>query len=217
MKIVDTSSNTTSQVVCMASSGIQIIFRYYASPSDSWKIITPSEAHAISDAGMQIGVVFEDGSSLDSFTEDNGKKDGRIAYNYATGTINQPFDSAIYFAVDLNVTDAKIQSNIIPYFRGVRKGLEASSGSGKKYKIGAYGCGAVVNTLKDKGLCEFRWLSESISYNGTEEALHNGMYDLAQKYKAGLQVCDIPVDQDVLREGVTDIGTFKFGKIREHD
>jgi hypothetical protein len=207
MKIIDTSSNTTSQVDCIASEGVQTIFRYYAS-TVNWKVITLSEAEAISNAGMQIGVVFEDGNNLDSFTEATGYDNATSAYTYATQTINQPYGSAIYFAVDLDVTDAQIQSDIIPYFRGIQEGFKESGIDQQSYKVGAYGCGSVINELLNEGLCEFRWLSESSSYNGTNEALTNGNYELVQQYKADLEICTIAVDQDNLREGVTDIGAF---------
>ena len=207
IRIIDTSTNTTDQVSCMASQGIQVIFRYYAS-SVNWKVITLSEAQAISDAGMQVGVVFEDGNNLNSFTEDTGYNNAISAYNYATETINQPFGSAIYFAVDLDVTDAQINSNIIPYFEGIQSALNSLNSGEPNYKVGAYGCGAVVNTLMNEGLCDFRWLSESTSYNGTEAALENGHYELAQQYEEGLEICTISVDKDILNDDATEIGTF---------
>ena len=207
MKIIDTSSNTTDQVSCIASEGVQTIFRYYTSTAN-WKVITLSEAEAISNAGMQIGVVFEDGNDLDFFTEQIGYNNAVSAYTYATQTIDQPCGSAIYFAIDLNVTDAQIQSNIIPYFKGIQNGFKKLSTDKQNYKVGAYGCGAAINELLIEGLCEFRWLSESSSYNGTEEALTNNNYELAQQYKADLEICTIVIDQDNPREGVTDFGGF---------
>ncbi len=206
MNIIDTATDTSAQVKCMASKGVKVIFRYYA-PSPNWKVIKTTEAEAISNAGIQIGAVFENGSNLASFTEESGYNDAISAYTYARETIGQPLGSAIYFAVDLNVTDDEISSNIIPYFKGIHKGLKASK-KGVNYNVGAYGCGAVVNTLLENGLCKYRWLSESSSFNGTSEALENGAYEIAQQFKQGLEICTISIDQDFLRDGVTDIGTF---------
>lgn len=209
MGIIDTSSNTIERLMCIANTGVQIIFRYYAS-AVNWKVITPPEAQAISNAGMQIGVVFEDGVNLDSFTKQNGIAHATSAYQYAKETIKQPFGSAIFFAIDLNVTDNQINNNIIPYFEGIKEALNKLSQPNETYKVGAYGCGAAVNALMDLKLCDYRWLSCSTSFNGTQRALEGGNYEMAQHFNANAEVCNIGVDHNTLREGVTDIGAFKL-------
>jgi hypothetical protein len=211
-KVVDSSSDTTEQVECIASAEVETIMRYYASEV-SWKVMKLPEAEAISEAGMDVGVVFEDGNGLASFTEAIGYANGESAFKYAKDVIGQPADSAIYFAVDLNVTGEEIDNNVIPYFRGVKNAFEALGSGEPRYKVGAYGCGAAVNALQDAQLCEFRWLSDSTSFNGTESALENGDYDLAQQFHKGLEVCGVGIDGDELRDGVTaaGIGGFKVG------
>ncbi len=209
MNIIDTSTNTENQVKCIASNGINIVFRYYASEVN-WKVITQPEAQAISDAGMQIGVVFEDGVNLNSFSEDNGYSNAVRAFHYAANTIKQPFNSAIFFAVDLDVTNEQIQSNIIPYFIGVQNAFKTLGNGDVTYKIGAYGCGAAVNALMNQKLCEYRWLSCSTSFNGTQQALDDGNYEMAQHFNASAEVSGIGVDHDTLKNGVTDIGAFSL-------
>lgn len=209
MNIIDVSVNTEHQASCLSSKGIQTIIRYYATNLEP-KVLTLSEAKAISAAGMQIGIVFEDGNKLKDFTKQNGYNQAISAYKYATQTIKQPFGSAIYFAVDLDVTNDQIQSTILPYFNGIRAGLLAAHGNLPSFKIGAYGCGAAVNALKKEGLCDYRWLSASTSYNGSRAALQNGDYEFVQHFEQGFKMCNLSVDQDQLRLGVSDIGVFSL-------
>ena len=209
MKIIDTSSNTKKDVCCIAQQGIEIIFRYYDTTT-SWKVITAAEAQAISDAGMQIGIVFEHGNCPTSFTEPNGFDHACCAFTYATETIKQPFNSAIYFAVDFDASEAVITKNIIPFFKGVQKAFNKLGNGGATFKIGAYGCGATINKLKKLGLCEYRWLSQSTSFNGTSEAKNKCEYELIQLPKFNLEVCSIGVDEDAMNPTVSDVGAFSL-------
>ena len=121
--------------------------------------------------------------------------------------IRQPLGSAIYFAVDYNASQADLENYVIPYFKGVKEAM------GNSYKIGAYGSGLVVNTLRVEGLCEFRWLSESSSYYGTQEAIDNGAYELHQIYVSPApQVCGIDVDYDTKKPETDNIGAFTLNE-----
>ena len=209
IQIVDVSKNIIEQVTCFVKKGIKTVIRYYSYYIDDAKVITKEEAQAILNAGLQLGIVYEarNGNQLEAFTSETGHNDAAAAFTYASETIKQPFESAIYFAVDLDITDTQMKDNVIPYFKAIQSFFEKNKG----YKIGVYGCGTVVNTLKNLGLCEYRWLSESTSFSGTQKALENHEYELAQQYHKDITICNISsLDKDVLREGLTlnDIGTF---------
>ncbi len=207
VQIIDTPTSITTTASCLVNNGITTVFRYYAPEGDRWKALTSEEAKAIINTGIQIGVVFEgsNGNELSAFNQTTGYNDGKSAFDYASQVIKQPFDSAIYFAVDLDITNAQLQTNIIPYFKGIQQALSESN---TNYQIGVYGCGTVINALKNQGLCKYRWLSASTSFNGTQEALANQSYDLVQQVKKGFSMCGItPMDKDFIRTGAT-IGTF---------
>ena len=210
-QVVDTPTDITTQADCFAGADIQVVFRYYASEMSS-KVIGLKEAQAISEAGMGVAVVFEGDNTLSYFTEDNGYADGESAYNYANDVIGQPFGSAIYFAVDLDVTDNEIESNIMNYFNGVNSAIGVLSGLDPNYKVGAYGCGAAVNILQNALRCEFKWLSAHTSWNGTINALERGDYELAQNFHEGRKACGIAVNGDnVVNGDVAIIGAFRLG------
>jgi len=212
VQIIDTPLNVTDSIDCLIKEGVETVFRYYAYDIGLSKVISRKEATAIVSAGLKLGIVYENynGNQLSSFNYNSGYSDACAAYVYGSETIGQPFGTAIYFAVDVDVTDDQINTLIVPYFEGVRDGLADNAKNGETYIVGVYGCGAVLQVLKAKALCEYRWLSESTAYNGTSAAIENDAYDFRQVYVSGFSICGITeVDEDVLAPeiGMNAIGT----------
>ena len=58
MTVIDTNDNVSAHLADLKSRGVTAIGRYYS--SSSWKRITKQEAANITNAGMDIFVVFED-------------------------------------------------------------------------------------------------------------------------------------------------------------
>src|SRR5579863_65631 len=106
---ISTSTHTGADAPCLASNGIIFVFRYYsATTSIPTKRLTLAEAQALVGAGIQIGVVYEDGpTSVSYFTNGRGVQDGGRAWQYAH-QIWQPAGSAIYFAVDYDASAADL-------------------------------------------------------------------------------------------------------------
>lgn len=213
-QIIDTPWNTTDQVDCLKAAGITTVIRYYNNGNSSAlpeKRLELDEAQALSSGGLKIAVVFQTSQDEASdFSYDQGYSAGTSAYNWASGTIGQPFNSAIYFAVDYNASQDDVDNLIIPYFNGVKAAFSDLGNRRSQYKIGAYGSGLVVNTLKDGGQCDYRWLSASTSYNGTQDALDTGEYEMVQIYPSD-KVCNISLDYDQLQSADTAIGSFILG------
>lgn len=160
---------TGADAACLASNGITFVFRYYsATTTHPAKRLTLAEAQALVTAGIQIGVVYEDGpTSVSYFTNGRGTQDGGRAWQYAQ-QIGQPVGSAIYFAVDYDAKPADLAA-IASYFQGVQFGLDTASGGVSSYSIGVYGSGLVCQTIKqDQNLAKYSWMAESPKWQGTD-------------------------------------------------
>lgn len=211
MSIIDTSRNTTAKLPCLAADGVKTIVRYY-NFSNSHKLpekcLTLAEAQAISAQGMNIAVVFQQRQDrADDFSDLKGYEAGRRAYRYALNDIGQPEGSGIYFGVDFDATDDEIKRLVVPYFQGVHRAFKEVSGDQSIYRIGVYGSGATSGALVKKKLCALVWLAMSRGYRGTQDAINNGAYNLAQQAPAKT-VCHLDVDYNSVNPEKTDFGSF---------
>ncbi len=189
MKGLDTNRNCTDLATCLKQNGIDFVARYYSrTTQNADKRLTLAEAQALSQAGLYLVTVYEDSpTSKTYFSNDRGKSDGKSAYAYAQD-INQPRDSAIYFAVDYDATMADIEGPIIQYFNGVYDGLKDSANAKPIYKIGVYGSGATCDYLrKNLSFVEFSWLSCSTGWlNSKTYSTWNIKQSLASSSLCGL-------------------------------
>lgn len=166
MKGISTDRICSDIASCLKQNGIDFVARYYSrTTKNSNKRLSLEEATALNQADIALIAVYEDNpTSKDYFSSDRGKSDGKSAYAYAQD-INQPSQSAIYFAVDYDATSQDIQGPIKEYFQGVFDGLKNSSDSKPIYKIGVYGSGACCDYLrKNLNFVEFSWLAESTGW-----------------------------------------------------
>ena len=198
MAIIDTNDNVTAHLDDLASSGITAVGRYYS--SRAWKRIPPSEAQAISAAGLDIFVVFEDDGDP-KLTKDEGLHHAQIASAQARA-IGQPKGSAIYFALE-HLPDGyrkRDLKGIVDYVRGLRSGL------GDRYKVGIYSDGVVLDGLLEAGLCDFAWVSASRGFEGTADFLASRRWALAQDRHLDQTLFGLSVDYD---EADGAFGSFK--------
>jgi Domain of unknown function (DUF1906) len=199
---IDLSSDCSDKVDCIKGSGKSFVARYYASPT-SKKILTKSEAKKISNAGMSVVAVWEDGTPTSGayFSYSEGVDDGTSAYNMAA-KIGQPANTPIHFAVDYDAIDEDITGSINDYFRGLRDGFKTISGGAPVHSIGVYGSGAVCSWLLARSAATYSWLAQSTGWRGYK--------DLAAwniKQYAETSLCNLDVDTD---EAVGDYGGFKI-------
>jgi len=170
MKSISTNRRTTEHVACLHLAGIDFVARYYSTTTHQpEKVLTRSEAQAISAAGMAIVTVYEDlPTQVGYFSTSRGRRDGVNAYHTAVD-LGQPRGSGIYFAVDYDANQSDIANAISDYFRGVRQGFaDAAQGVTPLYSIGVYGSGACCDWIKAHlGIASYAWLAESSGWQGS--------------------------------------------------
>ena len=196
--------------VVLRDRGVRTVFRYYA-PKDQPerglpdKVLRPAEARALWDAGLSLGAVFQyNNDRLESITATRGREDARFAIDYAGGTIGQPEGTAIYFGVDGSWSGAQQMAGVLAYFASVADVFAAAR---RPYRVGAYGSGAVLATLLDKGLIDFAWLALSRGWPGTRDFYDSGRWNLFQ-FSHHLKFGDNIVDGNVVNPSAARIGSF---------
>jgi LysM repeat protein len=202
MKGLDAAVNLTTQATCLKTHGFDFAIRYYNiknSKNLPEKRLTLREAQALVRAGLQIGAVFEEGISHNSFNHATGVAHAGVAHDLATNKIGQPAGSAIYFAVDFDATPAEVATKIKPYFEGIRDGLAGADGGTARYEVGVYGSGLVCGSLLDSGLATLTWLSQSTGFPGSKQFAKDKRYNLIQFLPK--TVCGIDLDPDETNPG----------------
>jgi hypothetical protein len=175
MPIIDTPISVVSSLQHLKGIGITAIGRYYS--RYKWKVLSRNEAELIGTAGISIFVVYEDGASPNDFDGNKGVFDAQNALQCAKD-VGQPTNSAIYFAVDFNSDADQVAQRIIPYFQAIRQVFGENKVA---FAVGIYGNGLACQKLLDMKLCDYTWLSNSTSYNGTKEFYASKRWALAQR------------------------------------
>lgn len=196
MKGVDGITRCTRSVIDdLKQNGVGFVGRYYCATTElPDKKLTPPEAALLSANGMLIAAVYEDAPAnvLPAYyTADQGALDGAAALQQAI-EIGQPNGSAIYFAIDCDVTDDQIPA-VGTYFAAVFDAIDGA------YAVGVYGAGALCAAMKKLRLAAYAWLAESTGWNGS--ATYTG-YDIRQS------AFDDEWDADV---APGDFGGFRLG------
>jgi hypothetical protein len=161
---IDLPTDASDVVNELRGSSVTFVARYYRDPASRWPPLSTSEAQLLSATGLKIVAVWEPLDPVpEYFSYYAGYNDGVAAYRQAEA-VGQPAGSAIYFAVDFNAQEIE---PIEQYFRGVAAGFTATSDGRVAYKIGVYGSGDVCDAIKQAGLAQYSWLSNSISWTGS--------------------------------------------------
>jgi Rv2525c-like, glycoside hydrolase-like domain len=173
--IIDTADTTTEKLTQLKNRGVTAIIRYDHRAANSFKQIHPAEARAIAAAGMQLGIVYEGpGATPSYFTKAHGVADASYSLQQAP-LRGQPKGSAVYFAVDFDPTKTQIDDLIVPYFGGVEQVF-----AGEGYRVGAYCSGLCADRLRGIWPDMLIWLTCSLGFAGTRQALKDGDFDLFQ-------------------------------------
>lgn len=178
--VIDTAQNMTPYVELLRARSVNTVIRYYNHNNSTrlpQKRIDSAEANALSDAGFDLAVVFQQGGGKDGAIGEldaaHGRKDAAQALKLATA-LGQPAQSAIYFAVDHDYFRDTELRNIEPYFAEVRQMLDA------RFRVGVYGSGAVGARMQDRGLADLVWLAGAKGWAGTRELLKTSQWALFQ-------------------------------------
>jgi len=164
---------------CLVQAGKQFVIRYHSSTTQQpQKRLSPVEAAGLGRAGLEIATVYQDRARQPSdFGLARGRQDGAAAHNFAA-QVGQPAGSAIYFAVDADFSAADIDSFVLPYFQGVKEGLDQAAGGVSGFAIGVYGSGLTCRRVRDEArAATFAWLAES---TGWRESKTYAKWDVRQ-------------------------------------
>ena len=167
---IDASMDCTPYLDNLRNLGVTFVARYYTNLQRTTvptKVLTPREAHVLSEQGFDIVVVWELLASPGYFTLSQGQADGTYAYRYANEAIHQPENSTIYFAVDFDCSEQQFVQCIKPYFEGVQTAFNSLSGDQPLYSVGVYGSGAVCAALKQLNLARYSWLASAGRWQGS--------------------------------------------------
>jgi hypothetical protein len=200
MTVIDCSVHSTPYIPCLGPKGVTCVMRYYASAKQDGlgeKILEPDEAKALSKAGISVGAVYQyNANVLGSFSQAQGKRDGKFARKYAALTIGQPKGSAIYFGVDFDVVPDPahdkthdIENVIAPHFRGIAEAM-AEPQDYTSYDTGVYSSWNVCDYLFRNKLVKYTWLSQSTSF-GTKALRDKYVQSRAWNLSQGMPRSDL--------------------------
>jgi len=143
------------RAAAITNAGISVVGRYLtnnAAPGSLDKAMTVDEIAALGAAGLSFWPIFEEGGFQASwFTLAQGVTDAHRAHDAAI-KLGIPSRTTVYFAVDFDATVQQMETRILPYFRGVAKGL---SDRGGRFKAGVYGSRQVCAAVSNAGLAQF--------------------------------------------------------------
>jgi hypothetical protein len=169
----------TQYAIAIKQQGIDFVIRHYS--HQAGKSLSLAEARALTEAGLQIGVLWEaPDAHLSYYTRAQGCADGAAAFLMAQSVIAQPSGSVIYFAApDL----AEADGAIVRYLDGVNQAFRAAAPGERHYQVGVYGSAACCEAMMERGLASLSWLADD------DEAAYAG-YSLRQQAAALLPVDD---------------------------
>ncbi|GAT69155.1 putative peptidoglycan binding domain protein [Planomonospora sphaerica] len=150
---------TEARAKALYAAGYRVIGRYLderPSGNPLNKQIQPGELQVIFQNKLKVFPISQYyGGEVGYFTYQQGYTDAVGAH---TAAVRYGFDSGtvIYFAVDYDATQAEIESNIVPYFRGVVSGLVSK---GKRYVHGVYGSRNVCAQVTKATLARWSFVS----------------------------------------------------------
>lgn len=199
--ILDTNRNTFGHYDALKAAGVKTVIRYIAAGLEhEEKVIKPGEAHALADAGLRLGLVYEIGGQPSGTLV--GRRDGLYSFNKAP-TVGAPNGAIIWYTVDFDAGPNELPG-IKLAFAAFKDALDG------KYRVGAYAGGWVCNELKAAGLCDARWLTDSMGFRGTRQAIKDGSYELLQALPH--TIAGLDTDPDAVHIGLdskaADIGDF---------
>lgn len=204
---ISTNRNCEASAACLRDSGRQFVVRYHSRTTQQReKRLSPREAAMLARAGLDVVAVYQDNAQeLADFGRERGVLDGRSAFSFAA-QVGQPPGSAVYFAVDTDFSQAQIESVVLPYFEGVRDGMDDAAGGISAYRIGVYGSGLTCRLVRDThALAQLAWLAQSIGWRGS--AGFDG-WDIRQHITAA-PLCSLGAGQWERNEAREDCGQFR--------
>ena len=143
----------------LKADGYKIIGRYLT--GGSFKEIREGELQRILDKGFKYFPIYQDnGRQVENFTYETGRANAKTASEAAIAK-GIPNGSIIYFAVDFDAYDYQVDSNILPYFRGINETIDL------KYQVGIYASRNVCTRISKAGYAVASFVSDmSTGFSG---------------------------------------------------
>lgn len=187
----DTPANTSSVASSIKAQGYDFVGRYLS--QSSWKLVTPTEAGALKEAGLAMVLLYEDGpTSIGYFGNGRGQSDAARAVSQAAA-LGAPAGTAIYFTVDFDASVADIAGPITNYFKEVAAALDAGRSG---YVAGVYGSGQTCAAILASGAVRYTWRAQSRDWAGYGLA---GPWNIQQGEST--VCCTLHVDLDTAAAG----------------
>lgn len=163
-KGLNTTGNASEEAAALKAAGYDFVGRYLG--KTGWKLLSPTEAHALKAAGLSVVLVYDSNhSSAEDFQPGRGTADAHHAIAQAV-SVMAPAGTAIYFTVDYNASEKDIRGPISDYFREVASVIASPGGTTPVYSVGIYGSGAVCAAMQEAGYAHYTWLAQPESWSG---------------------------------------------------
>ncbi len=153
---------TQERINYLLTNGYTIVGRYLT--GGTFKQLRPGEPQRILNSGLKFFPIFqESGSEISYFSAARGTIDALSAV-HAAKKHGIPNNNVIYFAVDLDVTDAQITNYILPYFLSIKTKMTELN---NMFKIGIYGTRNACSRIMNAGYATTCFVSDmSTGYSG---------------------------------------------------
>jgi hypothetical protein len=179
--IIDVAQDVRRALPALKADGITSIIRYDCRPTKGrWKEASNAEIAAILAAGLRMGIVSEGvGNRASAFTKSTGYADAMYSRERAKQR-HQPNGSAVYFALDWDISYSEMRSNAVPYFTAVREAFSELKPGLPVLRVGCYGSGMACDVLLRARLIDLAWITCSSGFQGSKAFVAAGREHLLQ-------------------------------------
>lgn len=188
------------------------IWRYISRFTKSWKVITDTEWQHLADFHAEmakqggyclVALIYEDNGTPRGAAQ--GASDAEITREWIS-RLNVPVGGQIAYTDDEDGPIGPVMAATQAYFDG----LKTAEGHFIPTRA-LYASGTVVNVAKQRGLIDVRWITQSMGFSGSRQAIANNDFEVRQLLNVNYAGQD--VDPNVLREGLKpwDVGAFVPG------
>jgi len=192
MNGLSTNRRCEASAGCLFDAGRRFVVRYHSrTTTQPEKRLHPREAALLARSGLDVVCVYQDRArNVEDFGAPRGEQDAISALTYA-GQVGQPAGSAVYFAVDSDLSSQQIQSAVVPYFESVGRVFSQAGGGTRYLAIGVYGSGLTCRLIGRLPFVNFTWLAESA---GWRESATFGGWRIKQHVNSGHALCGLGND-----------------------
>jgi len=159
------------------------------------KVVRKEHVTALHAAGIAVGFVCEGWGGSSNFSHHDinapcGARDGAFCGHYLQ-LLGAPSGVVVSPTVDNDADEVQLRQLCLPYFAAFRVALPAG------YRMGAYGCGALLFALEATKLVDVPWLSNAMGWSRSHEYAATGRAVITQQRQTRLLGIDI--DPDVVK------------------